>query len=141
MNLYIDTEFDGFGGKLISMAIVSEMGEFYEVLSDTATDQWVILNVIPKLQKEPIGEKEFKLKLFYFLDKHEDITIVADWADDIKYFCECLIVSPGVMYSTLKINFVMDRRLSSSMSKVPHNALEDARAIKKASLDDAYFST
>ena len=34
MNIYIDCEFNGFGGKLISMALCADDGrEFYEVVS------------------------------------------------------------------------------------------------------------
>lgn len=51
MNLYIDCEFNGFGGQLISMALVAEDGtEFYEVvpLLEEVTP-WVAEHVMPVL--------------------------------------------------------------------------------------------
>jgi len=128
--IYIDTEFNGFQGELISMALVSVNGyEFYEVLECKDPTPWVAEHVIPYLEKEPVTMDVFQSKLMLFLDYHKQITIVADWPDDIKYFCESLITGPGVAINHPPITFVLDRTLSSEDSKVPHNALHDARAI------------
>jgi hypothetical protein len=59
-----------------------------------------------------------------------DCTIIADWPDDIRYFCESLIVGPGQMINILnKIKFELDLHIDYE-SVVPHNALHDARAIR-----------
>jgi len=128
--IYIDTEFNGFQGELISMALVSVNGhEFYEVLECKDPTPWVAEHVMPYLEKEPVTMDVFQTKLMLFLHYHKQVTIVADWPDDIKYFCESLITGPGVAMNHPPISFELDRTLSSEDSKVPHNALHDARAI------------
>lgn len=130
-NVYIDCEFNEFQGELISLALVSETGEeFYEVLEiDDLPGPWVAVNVIPFLQKEPVSKEVFQKKLQEFLFQFGTINIIADWADDIRYFCESLITGPGVSISHPPISFKLDRTLSSESSSVLHNALYDARAI------------
>lgn len=129
--LYIDTEFNGFGGQLISLALVSATGEeFYEVLECREIPHpWVAEHVVPFLEKSPVSHSVFQSKLQQFLYNFRSLEIIADWPDDIKYFCEALIVSPGVAINHPPISFVLDRNLSSEASAVPHNALHDARAI------------
>lgn len=135
MNLYIDTEFNGFGGELISMALVGDRLEFYEVVSmSDPLDPWVEENVTPYLEKAPISVEEFQYKLQDLLSFVEGpLTIHADWPDDIAYFCKALITGPGTAINFWgRLNFVLDRNLSSGKSKIPHNALEDARAIMES---------
>jgi hypothetical protein len=112
------------------MALVGD-DEFYEVLEHgPIKDKWVDFHVEPVLDKSPISKYDFQLLLSKFINGKGDLTIVADWPDDIKYFCQALITAPGMALNTPKINFVLDRSLNSKASKIPHNALEDARAIK-----------
>ena len=67
MKLFLDCEFNGFGGELISMALVDENEDFlYEVLPCTNPTSWVKDNVIPKLKKQPIDLKEFQKKIIHF---------------------------------------------------------------------------
>ena len=57
MRYFIDAEFNGFGGQLISLALVPEDEEavpFYEVLACANTNSWVIDHVVPVLQKQPV---------------------------------------------------------------------------------------
>lgn len=50
MRYYLDTEFDGFGGPLLSLALVREDGaSFYVVTSASAENEWVKANVEPIL--------------------------------------------------------------------------------------------
>ena len=139
MLIFIDTEFNGFGGELISLALVTSSGkDFYEVLEPTKPiENWVEENVMNCLYKEPITVEKFQVKLYQYLMEvsgygREPLTIIADWPDDIKYFCESLITGPGTSIPTpVKMNFVLDRTLSSEQSEVPHNAYDDAIAIMK----------
>lgn len=133
--IFIDTEFNGFGGQLISMALVAEDGcEFYEVMNVYGeVDPWVKEHVMPILGKEPISHLEFQEKLAAYLKAYaEGFTLVADWPDDIRYFMMTLITGPGYMMPVKRLNVEMRRDLHSGPSKIPHNALEDARAIKEA---------
>jgi len=138
MNIYIDTEFNGFNGKLISMALVAETGEeFYEVLACRSPVPWVKDNVIPILNKKPITYKKFQEKLNKFLRQFWEITIIADWPEDIKLFCNALITGPGIRMElhTPILTFRVDSRLSCFSSKIPHNALSDARALRECDKD------
>ena len=56
MRYFLDTEFNGFGGELISIALVPEYGdqEFYAVLPLPAyLHPWVERHVIPYLGNVP----------------------------------------------------------------------------------------
>lgn len=137
MNIWIDCEFNGFGGDLISMALVADDGqEFYEVVyfeNDYTYEPWVYENVIPHLNKKAIDKKVFQQKLHQFINQWDEVHIIADWPDDIKYFCMSLITGPGMSMNTpLKLTMQIDRELDTSSSAILHNALEDARAIKRS---------
>ena len=137
MNIWIDCEFNEFGGDLISMALVADDGqEFYEVLeleNDEKYGSWVFANVVPWLNKDPIAKTWFHTKLWSFINQWDEVHIIADWPDDIKYFCMSLITGPGIAINTpLNLTMQIDRELSTKSSAILHNALEDARAIKRS---------
>jgi len=139
MRIWIDTEFTSFKGKLMSMALIDETDTyFYEVVEYNESDchPWVIENVVPNLLKEPISAEQFEHRLWKYLSKYSKLHVIADWPDDIKYFCEVLHTTPGEMMNVPSI-FTMEvcRRLPPHKSVLPHNALEDAIAIKQAYLE------
>jgi len=141
MRIYIDTEFNEFQGALISMALVAADGEeFYEVLACENPKSWVAKNVMPFLEKEPVSIHEFQHTLQLFLYQYTNIQLISDWPDDIKHFCEALIVGPGVCLNYPPITMESRRDLSSGDSKVPHNALHDARAIAEQDIGNDYES-
>ena len=133
MNLYIDCEWNGYHRDLISMALVSPEGhEFYEVLPYGHMDlrPWVAKNVIPVLGKNPLlfsGALQGRLR--DFLAQFYRIHIIADWPEDIARFCDALIIGPGLRIETPHLTFEVIR--VDTESKVPHNALEDARALMR----------
>ena len=136
MKFYLDTEFNAFGGKLMSMALVPEdvnSPEFYQELDmNDQLHPWVRDNVVPHMFKPKVTYSEFQTQLALYLFKFDDITIVADWPDDIRYFCEALITGPGERINTpSNIKFELDLNIKYT-SEVPHNALWDARAIRDA---------
>lgn len=142
MKFYLDCEFNSFGGELISLALVSADLEkrFYEVLpfEHMKLHPWVKANVIPVLHKKPRSLKQkFSQDLSRFLLENavnNEITIIADWPDDIRYLCESLITGPGTSVNTPNITFILDRVTlvnTAEFSLVPHNALEDAIALAK----------
>jgi hypothetical protein len=139
MKLYIDTEFNDFRGELISMALVADDGtEFYEVLECKEPTEWVATNVMPILEKSPLGKLEFQLKLQNFLSEFDSVHIIADWPEDLKHFCESLILGPGMKMSHPTITMAICPWLSSNGSLAPHNALYDARAIMMDDLENTY---
>lgn len=130
-NLYLDCEFNGFQGELISMALVAENDVYwYEVVPCSNPIPWVKDNVMPVLNKEPISLKELSLSLEYFLSRYSTVNIIADWPEDIAHFCTALVVGQGVTITKPKITFEICKSINNN-SNIPHNALEDARALKK----------
>jgi hypothetical protein len=146
MDLYIDTEFNGFGGELISMAIVDEnFNYFYEIVGGNWVfnpDPWVQKNVIPYLQsggfrKDILSEKDFKAKLDNFLSKYHRFNLVADWPDDIKYFCDAVVTGPGQVMDITSFSVEVLRELNGD-SKIPHNAFWDAIGNVEMALNKKY---
>lgn len=138
MKMWIDTEFNGFEGALISMAIVAEDGNsFYEVLElPTVIHPWVQQNVVPILNQEPVSYGMFQEKLFRFLRNYDKIELIADWPDDIKYFCKSIITGPGHCMNLGDMTFHVKRL--EYISRIPHNALEDAIGIMIADVNKSY---
>ena len=131
MDLYIDCEWNGFGGELISMALVSTDGrEWYEELGCDSPIDWVAENVMPHLSKAPITRREMQLSLVKFLSGFDRINIVADWPEDIERFCQLLITGPGERINTPALTFAIIR--IDAESATPHYALDDARGIALA---------
>ncbi len=133
--LFLDTEFNGFGGQLLSVALVPEDGLekiFYQelkVIEDL--DPWVKENVMPHMTMAPCSYEHYQSLLANYLWEIGDCTIVADWPDDIRYFCQSLITGPGMSLNLMhNIGFYLDFGIEYE-SKVPHNALHDAIAIRE----------
>ena len=135
MKLFLDTEFNGFGVKLMSMALVPEddrIGSWYcELEMKDQLHPWVRENVVPHMILVPSTMAQFQASLSAYLLQFQQITIVADWPDDIRHFCESLITGPGERISIpTVIKFELDLSIKYE-SKVPHNALHDAIGIRE----------
>ena len=148
MRYYLDTEFNEFGGELISMALVpakSALPSFYEeVIFYKPAGPWVKENVIPKLTKKAISFQEFQGKLYKYLLFNTvqvgPMTIVTDYPDDLSYFVKALITGAGSRMAIDNIDFEM-RCNMNYISAVPHNALEDAIGLRNAGEGDETIST
>lgn len=133
MRIFVDCEFNGFGGELISMALVGEDGEFwYGVLPlPDRIDPWVAENVIPVLDAEPISKELFRSAAIEFLWQYHCPTICADWYTDLVHFFSLFAGenhTESVGYAcTAELVLIDDYD-----SEVPHNALSDAMAIRAA---------
>lgn len=131
MRIFIDGEWNSYGGDLISLALVAEDGRaFYEVLGCENPDQWVAENVMPKLNKDPIPLVIFQLELAKYLMQFESeaVHIIADWPEDIMWFCKILITGPGTRLDTPPLTMQILR--VDTVSQNPHNALADAQALR-----------
>jgi hypothetical protein len=131
--IWIDCEWNDWKGDLISMALVAEDGgEWYQVLECKSPSPWVAEHVIPKLGKKPVTYQFMQQSLYQFLRDYNRVHLIADWPEDIQHFCEALIVAPGERLPTSHVT--MEIKQIESESKIPHQALADARAIKEADL-------
>ena len=98
MRYYIDSEFDGHNGPLLSIAMVREDGHSIHVTTDQVpTDPWVIENVVPILHYHEadvvhvdveLNRVGNRLRVFLSGDPHP--TIVADSPVDIGRFCQVI---------------------------------------------------
>ena len=135
MRYYIDTEFNGNGGQLISIALVREDGaEFYEVLhAHELIVPWVKAHVMPILEKEPVDRATVTRKLQKFLRKDDGPhSFVADWPEDLVHFCNLLVRVHGKRNDPLRFRCILlqlgwfDTALASAS---PQNAVADARSL------------
>ncbi len=143
MRYFLDTEYNGFGGALISLALVPEHGddEFYVVLkcADPILP-WVERNVMPYLGKVPLAlthppldrlDAAFALSAYLAGDSAPEI--LADWPEDIAHFCMLVLTTSGDMVELAPTRFTLLRLpgfSTAANSRVPHNALHDARALR-----------
>jgi hypothetical protein len=142
MRYFLDTEYNGWGGALLSLALVPDAGEeLYLTLDwDGALEQWVERNVVPYLDTVPanlvsprMSRADAARTIAHYLAGDPDPLIVADWPEDIALFNAQLVTGPGVMAEVpgLRFEFISLVGFSSAAnSKVPHNALHDARALR-----------
>ena len=131
MKLWLDTEFNGWEGELISMGITSEDGkEFYEVLECSNPVAWVKENVVPLLLKDSISRGLFTKKLEQYLSQWDRVEVIADWPRDLELFYSSLLVGNGWMINVPKQFSTKLVRGLDTHSLLPHNAIEDARALK-----------
>jgi hypothetical protein len=140
---FLDTEYNGFGGTLLSLALVPEDGgeEFYVTLAcDAPLDPWVERHVIPYIDMVPEALKSPPLSrlaaagaLAGWLAHDPDPEIVADWPEDLSHLAMLLVTGPGQMLTVPPLTFRFEplhNFSTAANSAVPHNALHDARALR-----------
>ncbi|MFL6830634.1 MAG: hypothetical protein ACJ8D5_08480 [Sphingomicrobium sp.] len=115
--------------------------ELYLTLDwDGPLEQWVERNVVPYLDTVPVplvsprlSRGEAAEMIAHYLAGDPQPVIVADWPEDIALFNALLLTGPGTMVEipALTFRFVALAGFSTAAnSKVPHNALHDARALR-----------
>jgi len=139
---FLDTEFNGFGGALLSLALVPEDGEEFYVTLDCADPivAWVERNVVPYLDNVPVGfvsprmtRREAAEALAAYLGSDPEPELVADWPEDVTQFCSLLMIGPGQMVPVPPLTFrllPLQGFSPAANSAVPHNALHDARSLR-----------
>lgn len=143
MRYFLDCEYNGFGGALISLALAPADGgeEFYVTLAwADPIEPWVERHVLPFLDMVPpgllsprLGSEQAAMMLSAWLANDPAPEIIADWPDDIAYFCRLLTISPGQMVPVPPLSFRLlnlSGFSTAANSDVPHNALYDARALR-----------
>jgi hypothetical protein len=140
---FLDTEYNGWGGALLSLALVPEDRgeELYLTLAwDGALEQWVERNVVPYLDSVPeslfsprMSRADAARMVAHYLVGDPDPLIVADWPEDIAQMSALIVTGPGVMAEVPRLRFefvALSGFSTAANSKVPHNALHDARALR-----------
>lgn len=140
---YIDCEFDGHNGPLLSIAMVREDGKSIHItVVEEAEDPWVIENVVPVLSEHK-ADKGYNMYqedvgpyLLYFMGNCQNPTIIADSPVDIGRFCR--VISTGLdggWRSTAfpQMTFIVrnvDCYPTTLKGAVQHNAWWDAMALR-----------
>jgi len=144
MRYYVDCEFDGHNGPLLSMAIVRQDGESLHIATtEPARDPWVIENVLPLMSEHKanvslqVHNTMVGRKLAAFIGRDEEPTIIADSPVDIGRFCVAISTAPGGDYSpcilpriTFEVHDV-DCYPTTLVGAVQHNAWWDAMALRE----------
>jgi hypothetical protein len=142
LRYFLDTEYNGWGGALLSLALVPDDGEELYLTLDWSgpLEQWVERNVLPYLDTVPdalvsprMSRADAARTISHYLAGDPEPLIVADWPEDLAYFNALLVTGPGVMTEVppLRFQFMPLSGFSTAAnSKVPHNALHDARSLR-----------
>ena len=136
MRYFLDAEFNGFGGSLISIALAPEdenAPHFYEALDCPTPDPWALANVMPVLAIAPISRPDMIARLSTYLRGDPEPVVIADWPEDIAHLAMLMVTGPGYRTALPKFVFeLLDLPLfhSESLSDVPHNCQHDARALR-----------
>jgi hypothetical protein len=141
---FLDTEYNGVGGALLSLALVPGDGGGDELYLTLKTDEpiveWVQRHVVPYLDTVPeslscprLSRPDAAHALERYLRHDEEPLIYADWPEDIAQFSNLMITGEGDMIDIRHLTFrlvPMSNFSTAANSKVPHNALHDARALR-----------
>jgi len=136
MRYFLDVEFNGFGGELISLALVPEAEDaapFYEAVACDTPTPWIAEHVLPVLQTTPISRSAMVSRFADYLGDDEDPVLIADWPEDIAHAAMVMVIAPGQRVALDRISFKMMDPLgfdAAALSKVPHNAYHDAVALR-----------
>jgi hypothetical protein len=139
---FLDTEYNGIGGALLSLALVPDDGdELYLTLkAGEPLVEWVERHVLPYLDSVPeqlacprLPRRDAADALERYLQGDEDPVIIADWPEDIAQFCDLMVTGQGDMIELRNLTFrllPLSNFSTAANSRVPHNALHDARALR-----------
>lgn len=141
---YIDCEFDGHSGPLLSIALVREDGIGIHIEADVAaTDPWVLANVVPLLEQHDaddctrVASDEVGGIIRWFIGKCDHPIIVADSPVDIGRFCRAISTGPDGEWAsadyphmTFEVHNV-DCYPTTLEGAVQHNAWWDAMALRQ----------
>ena len=137
MNLWLDTEFDGHGGSLISLALAAEDGQhWYGIFDAYCGDPWVAEHVAPKLYAmTPTISGDHSLLRFSlkeYLMARPDPTIWADWPADFEHLMRLMCGShygESFMVPCCTMRLIITP-VGEPKPEHPHNALSDAIALR-----------
>jgi hypothetical protein len=130
------------GGALLSLALVPDDGDelYLTFQTDEPINDWVQRHVVPYLDMVPeqlscprLSRADAAHALERYLRHDREPLIFADWPEDVAQFCNLMITGEGDMVELRHTVFQLDPMANFSTaanSKVPHNALHDARALR-----------
>ena len=147
MRYFLDCEFDGHNGPLLSMALVCDDGTSIHIETTAiASDPWVVENVVPHMGANEatthplVQPNQVGPQVRAFIGNDPTPTIIADSPVDIGRFCEALMTDERGNYApntwdrwTFRV-YDVDCYPTTLSGAVQHNAWWDAMALR-AKLD------
>jgi hypothetical protein len=150
MRYYIDTEFDGHNGPLLSLAMVSEDGTGFHAsdVSVIASDPWVRENVVPLINKHDADvtailkkPEQMGAAIRDFIELSSNVrdcfhTIIADSIVDIGRFCRALSTGDDGGWASFDGDITFEVHdvacyPTDLPGAVQHNAWWDAMALRR----------
>lgn len=141
LRYFLDTEFNGFCGALISLGLVreDEVSAYYVFEPPPAPEPWTAEHVLPILWDCPFTPRAWTREaaakdLAVFMEGDPAPVVVADWPEDIGHFCSLIVIGPGRMVPIANLGFKIEHLESyptSVVGAVQHNAWWDAMALKR----------
>ncbi len=143
MNYYIDCEFDGHDGPLLSLAMVRDGDSIHIKTTAYAQDKWVRENVMPIMDKHdanksasvPLNDVGGVIRAFIGDEVHPHI--IADSPVDIGRFCRALSTGAdgqwaSANYPHMTFDVVNIECYPTDLAgAVQHNAWWDACALQR----------
>ncbi len=140
---YIDCEFDGHGGPLLSIALVEESGRSVHIEADVrAKDPWVRANVVPLMEQHEatdctrVHPNLVGGYIRWFIGDCTHPVVIADSPVDIGRFCQAISTgsdggwaSADYPLMTFEVHNV-DCYPTDLPGAVQHNAWWDAMALR-----------
>jgi hypothetical protein len=139
---YIDCEFDGHNGPLLSMAIVTDHSDGIHIRTTArAADEWVAANVEPVMHFHRAPEAalvrpaQVGRVVRAFMGDMDGATIIADSPVDITRFCQAISTDSDGNWASVDGNLTfevhnVDCYPTDLPGAVQHNAWWDAMALR-----------
>ena len=144
MRYFLDTEFDGHNGPLLSIALVGEAGiSLYVRTTARASDPWVQQNVEPYMLDHNANLRAYGVppdwvgdNLRSFLRNDPSPIIIADSVVDIERFCKALSTGRDGGWHSVDGNLSFEVHdvacyPTTLPGAVQHNAWWDAMALRE----------
>jgi hypothetical protein len=145
MRYYLDCEFEGYGGMLLSLALVREDGKalhtvstFVDLVSAVVhMDPWVRENVVPNIHKMETHThriiSEVQQQVQEFLAGDPNPHVISDWPEEFVHLLSGVLTGPGTMIDIPRLTMEVvrvDAYPTTLPGAIQHNAYWDAMALR-----------
>lgn len=136
MRYFVDAEFNGFGGELISLAAVPELSgpaPFYQAIGCQRPALWVRTHIIPVLQIAPRSRAEVAHLFSTYLENDPKPLLVSDCPESLAHATLLLSDPRGQRLVRSRVQFELlpaSDFSASAHSETPDNAYRDAIALR-----------
>lgn len=144
MKYYIDCEFDGHSGPLLSIALVRDDGHSIHIQTKAeASDPWVLDNVVPRMDLHcaaldwTVDVNDVGTLIAHFIGDDDTPIIIADSPVDIGRCCAALTTSRNGGWASVEYAHItfevhnVDCYPTRLAAAIQHNAWWDAMALRE----------